>query len=256
MAITFGSGSGGTGATLSHTVGSGDGRLLVVALHYDGTTPLTATYNSVSMTSVIAQVWSSDGGSSNTLHQIFVLVNPDVGTANVSVSGGSPTRISAVHYFGCKQTAQPGSITNVPTEPASWYVFCGAWKGNTNRSPTMTGVTTRVENGTFGASSAEWIGDSNGSVALDGYTGESWGAVGGTGGNYSTSSGLTIRIDAILVLGTDIVTGMETIAPQTEYSVPILNSVGLSDAETSDVSSQTWRNLAKSSTNWTNQNKS
>lgn len=119
MAVSFGAGSSGyvTGATsltISHTVGSGSDRLLVVqAVCVNSTDYLasaTVTYGGSSLGSPVVTPFA---GSSNNFLYTWVLVAPPVGTANVVITLSSSAYISASvsSYFGVHQSS-PVSATN------------------------------------------------------------------------------------------------------------------------------------------------
>lgn len=93
--------SAGTTVTLSHTVGAGSDRVLVVLVAIDDSTPgfpSSVTYNGVSMTNL--------GGVGTTNNPLLVdgwyLVNPDTGAHNVVVTkdSGRPTAVAAISLFG------------------------------------------------------------------------------------------------------------------------------------------------------------
>lgn len=119
MAVSFDAGSSGyvTGATsltISHTVGSGSDRLLVVqAVCVNSTNYLasaTVTYGGSSLGSPVVTPF---GGAVNNYLYTWVLAAPPVGTANVVITPSSSAYISASvsSYFGVDQS-NPVSATN------------------------------------------------------------------------------------------------------------------------------------------------
>jgi|GEM_PF-1800858 len=199
MALTFDSSTAGTSTTVSHTIGSGDNRVLFVAINqYFSTNTPTATYGGVSMTSIHSFTYHG-GDPDNSKVIIFKLVAPTVGTANIVISGagGSPNQILSSSYFGADQTTQPEAVgtsaTRTPSIANTWYVVFGMANGNTNRSwgfTTGSSVTTRSAYTASGSYAT--ISDSNTAIAISTAYTANWNTLSGTGNDYKTSPSLTI----------------------------------------------------------------
>ena len=98
-------------ATNSFTVGNNANRLLIVefASYQGGEQPSGITYNGDAMTQIVGQV-----GSYSECSSIWALVAPDVGTANVVLSGvGSYYSIGIISLYNCKQSNP--TVTQVAT---------------------------------------------------------------------------------------------------------------------------------------------
>lgn len=109
-----------SGATFSHTVPSGNQRLLVVIIYQEGTRDVTKiTYSGTDLTRAIRQ----DSASTFRCQvQIWYLVNPPVGTANVAVtySGNQDwDGIAVLNYVGVHQTSPVGATAGTTLATAS-----------------------------------------------------------------------------------------------------------------------------------------
>ncbi len=103
--------------THSHTTGTGANRLMLVAVNYedDGTTGIainSVTYGGVALTLV-----SSRNSDQEVCTQIWRLVNPASGTANVVVNGtgiasGDAVHVGATTFTGVNQTTPLGTAAN------------------------------------------------------------------------------------------------------------------------------------------------
>lgn len=117
MAITVdatssGTASVGTTVTVSHTVGAGSNRLLVVMMGFNDATPgfpSSVTFNSVAMTEL--------GGVGSTNNPMvtdgWYLLNPDVGTYDIVVTkdSGVPFAVSAISLFGATTPGDNDAVT-------------------------------------------------------------------------------------------------------------------------------------------------
>lgn len=90
--------------TYSHTIVAGSDRFLAVGVSAAGSGPSGATYNGIAMANFVG------GGSSSQSINIYILVDPPVGVANVVVSTGSPVAIvsGAVSFSGVDQSSPTG----------------------------------------------------------------------------------------------------------------------------------------------------
>ncbi len=97
-------------ATFSHTVPAGNQRLLVVIIHMEGTRDVTSvTYSGQSLTRAIRQ---NSGNTSRGQIQIWYLVSPPTGTANVVVTYSGVQDwdgITVLNYVGVAQTSPVGA---------------------------------------------------------------------------------------------------------------------------------------------------
>lgn len=179
MAVAFdaastGYNSGASSLTISHTVGSGSDRALVVAAScINGTDFLasaTATYGGVSMGSPV--VTKSAGAGSNYVY-VWVLAAPASGTANVVITPSGSAYLKAVvsSYTGVDQTTPVSSsakYTNGFTpSPKSVAITVGAGgmavdficDRTSGRTITPNGSQTRLGsqiNGTLSTSSGSY----------------------------------------------------------------------------------------------------
>lgn len=147
---------GGTSTTLSHEVGSGNGRLLVVGLSAELDTSFSGvTYGGVAMT----HIDTIDTPDDNLTTSLWYLLNPAVGTADI-VASNSPSIaevcIGAVSLFGVKPQAPEAtdkhsqdsgtsiSATLTTLTDKAWIVSAiGA--GNTGTFSPASGQTERVD---------------------------------------------------------------------------------------------------------------
>jgi hypothetical protein len=104
--------TGRTSATKTHAVPAGNDRLLVVSVMTDGNTDVsTVTYAGLQLTQAIEQ---DSGAATGSAVEIWYLVNPPVGSANVVVNfGGSvdPSAITATNFTGVNQANPIGVST-------------------------------------------------------------------------------------------------------------------------------------------------
>lgn len=112
MAVAFdaastGYNSGASSLTISHTVGSGSDRALVVAVACINSTDFlasaTVTYGGVSMGSPVV---TKSAGTGNNYVYVWALANPATGTANVVITPSGSAYLKAVvsSYTGVDQT--------------------------------------------------------------------------------------------------------------------------------------------------------
>lgn len=103
--------------TLAHTTGTGANRLMLVAVNYedDGTAGIainTVTYGGVPLTLV-----GSRNSDQEVCTQIWRLINPASGTANIVVNGtgiasGDAVHVGATTFTGVNQTTPLGTLAN------------------------------------------------------------------------------------------------------------------------------------------------
>ncbi|MBN1393176.1 MAG: hypothetical protein JW947_10290, partial [Sedimentisphaerales bacterium] len=103
------SSSARTSATFSHTVAAGNDRLLVVSVMVRGNiTASSVTYGGTALTRAVSQTSSSSG----TTTEIWYIVAPTVGTANVVVTfsaSANPSAIAAINVTGADQSSPIGA---------------------------------------------------------------------------------------------------------------------------------------------------
>lgn len=121
MAITKGNVTNGTGEnvsniTISHTISSGDDRLLLVSVRNDGSDPSTVQYGGVSLTKLASYDYGNRGS-------LWYLKNPAVGTANIVLDWGSSSyyypAVMAINLYGVDQTTTFRTVTNAGTSGTS-----------------------------------------------------------------------------------------------------------------------------------------
>lgn len=104
-------GSPGTTTTLAHTVGAGTHRLLIVILEKstDTNPPTGVTYGGVALTLAVEKVEST--GATDCIIQIWYLIDPTAGTANIVATHTSSTTVRLI--------AGSFTCTGVPTYDAA-----------------------------------------------------------------------------------------------------------------------------------------
>lgn len=120
MSLSFnstskGGATAGTTVTVSHTIAAGDDRILLVGTSLiNGTSVSGVTYGGVSMTQAISVQPSQAVGGAERVLQLFYLLNPDVGTANIVVTktSGTATYCHNVAYNGVNQSSFPDASAN------------------------------------------------------------------------------------------------------------------------------------------------
>jgi hypothetical protein len=169
------SSSARTSATFSHTVAAGNNRLLAVSVMLRGNiTASSVTYGGTALTKAISRASTSSG----TTTEIWYLVNPPVGTANVVVNfsaSADPSAIAAVNFTGVNQTSPVGATasnlatsgtgitTNITTLNANSLIFGAAtnYGGDTDPFTPGANITELWDNATGSGSSSdngEWGG--------------------------------------------------------------------------------------------------
>ncbi len=165
-----------TGQTVSHTVTGTETILFTCVQSGTANTPITATYNSVSMTSLGA---ADTGGYHG---EAYYLIAPTSGTHNVVVTLGTGTNVIAVanaSYTGAQQSGVPeaaattstgggaGTMSTSTTTVAAnaWAIAC--FGGSANAAITATTGTADAEGHAAFVQSAVI---SNGPVASPGAT--------------------------------------------------------------------------------------
>jgi len=182
MAVGFdsastGFNSGAASLTISHTVGSGSNRALVVAVacinSSDFLATATVTYGGVSMGSPVVTKHAS---TANNHVYVWVLVNPTSGTANVVITPSGSAYLKAVvsSYTGVDQTTPVSSSTKYTSSFApspvsnSITVLSGGMAVDficdrtASRTITPNGTQTRLGsqiNGTLSTSSGSYKAD-------------------------------------------------------------------------------------------------
>jgi hypothetical protein len=111
------SSSARSSATFSHEVAAGDDRLLIVSVMVRGSiTANSVTYGGTALTKAISR---AAGGNGNCTTEIWYLIAPPVGTANVVVTfsgSADPSAIAAVNVTGADQSSPIGATnSNVAT---------------------------------------------------------------------------------------------------------------------------------------------
>jgi hypothetical protein len=117
------SGSASTTLSWSHTVGSGDNRLLVVGLVSEDDTPAdqiisSVKFNSVSMTLVPGSTKSRGNASSTLRNDLYYMLNPPTGAHPVLITYNSnvTSRVGgAISLSNVKQQAPEAVVTNSAT---------------------------------------------------------------------------------------------------------------------------------------------
>lgn len=124
MALTFDASSTKDGSqtnsiTWSHTVGTGPNRLLVVTIAFstNGTFFTSVTWNGTNLTK------ATSGGTGAAASEIWFLLNPASGTANIvaTTGGGStgPRACAGISFFNARQANPIGNSTNATSTSAS-----------------------------------------------------------------------------------------------------------------------------------------
>ena len=140
--------------TYAHTIGVGMDRVLIVGVScYNSNKAVTAcTYSGLALTRVGFQ--DGGGGSNDRRMEMWRLINPPVGTANVSVTFSSSAKavIGSVSFFGVNQTTPNGSFVSagastnlatltVPSAAGELVVDCMAVQGNAATATVGAGQT-------------------------------------------------------------------------------------------------------------------
>lgn len=114
--VTSGSGEKVSSITISHTISSGDDRLLLVSVRNDGSDPSTVQYGGVSLTKLANYDYGNKGS-------LWYLKNPAVGTANIVLDWGSSSwcypAVMAINLYGVDQTTTFRTVTNAGTNGTS-----------------------------------------------------------------------------------------------------------------------------------------
>ncbi|MBN2020096.1 MAG: lamin tail domain-containing protein, partial [Sedimentisphaerales bacterium] len=147
-----------TTATFSHTVATGNNRLLVVCVMIRGGESVNSvTYAGIGLKKAIHSGTPSNGNNGCRIEQWY-LVAPPVGTANVIVSFATsvdPSGITAVNFTGVNQSSPIGSIsaayatsgtnitTNITTRDPNSLIFgaATAYGGDTDPFTPGSGIT-------------------------------------------------------------------------------------------------------------------
>ena len=165
------SSSGRSSATFSHSVSSGSDRLLLVTVLTNGDEDVSSvTYGGLALSQAIER---DAGNSDGTAVEIWYLVAPPVGTANIVVSFASsvdPSYIRADNLTGVHQTSPIGAtasaignsndiLVNITTTTANSLIFgaAAAHGGDTEPFDTGSGLTQRWDANT-GSSASNDIG--------------------------------------------------------------------------------------------------
>jgi uncharacterized repeat protein (TIGR01451 family) len=144
----------GTSITLSHTVGIGTDRVLIV-----GVSIFNANKNVTSLTyggTALTRIGFLDGGtgSNDRRMEMWRMINPPIGTANVVVrfSTSAKAVIGAASFFGVNTTAPHGAFTSnegntnlaivtVPSAAGELVIDCMAVQGNATTATVGAGQT-------------------------------------------------------------------------------------------------------------------
>lgn len=131
-AITEGTPVTGTSLTLSHTVGAGNNRILLVAYQAAGTadTVTGITYGGQAMTKLISSIAPDPiSGPGQMAVGVYAMVAPASGANDVVITSSASTDIrgTAISYTGVEQNlatlnkvAEMGFLNNIPRQ--AWYV--------------------------------------------------------------------------------------------------------------------------------------
>lgn len=170
IALDAGSISSTTASSVSLTVTGSNNYLFASGGYSNGAGAISATYNSVAMTSSATQLWI---GVSNPMNGMY-LVGPATGTHTLAITSGS-VACMGINYSGCKQvvpdayttTANTGaSITiTINTSTANCWMIMYATSANGNLAA-GTGATTRIAD----VGVAGGLLDSNGTITTGGYS--------------------------------------------------------------------------------------
>lgn len=130
----------GNTVTLSHTISAGSDRCLIVCFgadYYSATDPsynvYTCTFNGIALTRAVANVFELDA-SNGVVSQIWYLMNPPVGTFDVSMTIGTSTstfKVTALSYTGVIGPPETTAMANAE---------------NPNPSTLQTTITTLTNN--------------------------------------------------------------------------------------------------------------
>lgn len=114
-ATSQGNDTAGTTITISHTVNSGDNRILIVLVVSDGSGASTATYDGNAMTQLSGSFGVANPGLRT---RGFYLIDPPVGTANIVVTKGTdePGAVAGISIFGADVTDyENGQVADAQT---------------------------------------------------------------------------------------------------------------------------------------------
>src|SRR5688572_24220878 len=144
----------GTTQTLSHTIGVGMDRVLIVGVSvYNANKMVTSlTYGGTALT----RIGFLDGGtgSNDRRMEMWRMIDPPIGTANVVVTFSTSAKavIGAASFFGVNTTAPHGAFTSnegntnlatvtVPSAPGELVIDCMAVQGNATTATVGAGQT-------------------------------------------------------------------------------------------------------------------
>jgi hypothetical protein len=280
MAIAFDAAANGgtTASTWSHTCSGSDRILFVAVTTLGGSTP-TATYNSVSMTSIGSQ----NTGPNNYKCTLFYLLAPATGSNTVEISGSNDQGCSA-SYTGVEQSGVPDA-TNTGSNSAStlsvstttvvgncWIVMAGTSERSSSAAQSAgTATTQRATTGTYDIS-VTGIYDTNGAITPPGATSLEFthSGSGGTPGMAAvTASFMEVQPTANVsdtttttdnLIGTNVgLIPSDTTTTTDGISYPTWNNGGRTG--TTSFSNQTqntssFANDSRNSSSWGNQSKS
>jgi hypothetical protein len=155
--------------TFSHTVGTGQDRILIVSVAFNSSTGSVSsvTYNSISMTKAI----SRQGAAAVLRTEIWYLLNPSTGANNViaTLSASTRTIIGSASYTGVSDigatagndgTGATLNVSLLTTQSASYIVGMAATRGNTASVTNPSNVTARWTN-TVGSGANTITGNGN-----------------------------------------------------------------------------------------------
>lgn len=170
IALDAGSISSTTISSVSLTVTGSNNYLFASGGYSNGAGAISATYNSVAMTSSATQLWI---GASNPMNGMY-LAGPATGTHTLAITSGS-VACMGINYSGCDQgspdayttTSNTGaSITiTINTATANCWMIMYAVAANGNLAA-GTGATTRIAD----VGVAGGLLDSNGTITTGGYS--------------------------------------------------------------------------------------
>lgn len=241
--------------TLSHTVGTGSARYLVVGTVFRGGANLVATavtYNGVAMTKIGSDRTNAGACNSN----IWGLVNPASGTNDVVVtySGtGNTMLVVASSYTGVHQTNPVDNNTGTTGTGTTFTASLTPVAGN---CWSVTNVGSDAKTPTF-VSGISTVRQTNSTVQLFLDSGASLNAGVANALDFSQSSGawsyeMVTLAPAASFTVSDTCTGTDSFSSSVGFT--ILETITAS--EVVSVAKALWSRIKKHITTWTNQNKS
>lgn len=248
----------GTEVSYSHTVGSGINRVLLVGITTNATTdkltgPTPVTYGGVTMT----RLASAQAHTTNFFGYIYYLLNPTSGAANVVITLDDSQTAFAISnsYSGVNQGAPATFATGTDAagnfDAALTTIVNNAWIAALARSNNGTSGITAGTNTTIRTGSSEFFCFADTNAAQTPAGAKTMGFNANPGGE---TFWITVALDpiSIAVSDTAVVTDAITV-PAGTNAFTVSDTADISDDSTVKYG---FSNQGKSSTTWTNQNKS